>query len=104
MACARRRLASVFFLPRVMSFSARRWASLALCHVVVMDSCSKREVTRLRRRACRWAELRFRCRYLRAPPAMVGLAFLALVGGFSFFILFCVEDDELGVVEARDES
>lgn len=54
-----------------MSFSARRWASLALCQVVDMDSCSKREVTRLRRRACRWAEERDRCRYFMWPPAIV---------------------------------
>lgn len=35
-----------------------------------MDSCSKSEVTRLRRSACRWEDLRFKCRYLRAAPAI----------------------------------
>lgn len=68
---ARLRLDSVFFLPRVINFSASRWASLALGHVVVMDSCWKREVTRLRRRACRCDDFRLRWRYLVAPPAMV---------------------------------
>lgn len=51
--------------------SASRCASLALCHVVAIDSCSKREVTRLRRRACRWEDFRLRWRYLIAPPAIV---------------------------------
>lgn len=55
-----------------MSFSASRCASLALCHVVVMDSCVKSEVTRLRRRACRWEDFRLRCRYFGAPPAIEG--------------------------------
>lgn len=67
---ARRREAEVFFLPRVITFSARRWASFALAQVVLMLSCVIREVTRLRRRAWRWAEERERWRYLRAPPAM----------------------------------
>ena len=49
--CAFRRVADVFFLPRVTSFSARRWASLALGQVVLIDSWVKRDVTRLRRRA-----------------------------------------------------
>lgn len=47
------RLALVFFLPRVISFSANRCASLALGQVVFMDSWVMREVTRLRRRAWR---------------------------------------------------
>lgn len=47
------RLALVFFLPRVISFSASRCASLALGQVVFMDSWVMREVTRLRRRAWR---------------------------------------------------
>jgi len=68
---ALRRLASVFFFPSVISFSARRCASLALGHVVEMDSCVKRDVTRLRRRACRWEDLRPRWRYFIAPPAML---------------------------------
>ena len=51
--CAFARLALVFLLPRVISFSASRWASLALGQVVFMDSWVMREVTRLRRRAWR---------------------------------------------------
>lgn len=35
-----------------------------------MDSCVMSEVTRLRRRACRCEEVRFRCRYFTAPPAI----------------------------------
>ena len=35
-----------------------------------MDSWVMREVTRLRRRAWRWEELRFRWRYFRSPPAI----------------------------------
>lgn len=31
----------------------------------------KREVTRLRSKACRWDDFRPRCRYFRAPPAIV---------------------------------
>lgn len=69
-ACAFPRLTSVFFFPNVMSFSASRWASFALGHVVLMDSCSKSEVTRFRSSACRCEDLRSRCLYLRAPPAM----------------------------------
>jgi hypothetical protein len=57
---ARRRLALLFFLPSVISFSARRCASLAFGHVVVMLSWVMRDVTRLRRRACLWEEERFR--------------------------------------------
>lgn len=72
MASALRFAASVFFLPSVISFSASRCASLALGQVVLMDSWVKSEVTRLRRRAWRWEDLRSRWRYLRAPPAMVG--------------------------------
>ena len=72
MAVAALREAVVLRLPRVMSRSARRWASLALGHVVEIDSCSIREVTRLRRRAMRWEEVRFRWRCLSAPPAMMG--------------------------------
>lgn len=36
-----------------------------------MDSCLNSDVSRLRRRACRCAELRLRCRYFVAPPAIV---------------------------------
>lgn len=57
-------------LARVMSFSARRWASLAFAYEVWIDSCLIRDVTRLRRRACRCAELRLKCRYLTRPPAI----------------------------------
>lgn len=64
--------AGVLRLARVMSLSARRWASLALGQVVLMLSCWISDVTRLRRRAIRWEDLRPRCRCLRAPPAMVG--------------------------------
>lgn len=52
-----------------------------------MDSCVKSEVTRLRRRAWRCEDLRFRCRYLRAPPAMVfgffgeGVGWVIWLGG-----------------------
>lgn len=53
---AERLLASVFFLPNVINFSASLCASFALCHDVEMDSCSMRDVTRLRRSALRWAE------------------------------------------------
>jgi hypothetical protein len=52
----------VFFLPSVISFSARRCASLALAKVVDMDSLAMRDVTRFRRRARRCAESRLRCR------------------------------------------
>src|SRR5436190_17569372 len=71
---ALRRLASVFFLPSVTSFSASRCASLALCQGGEMDSCSKSDVTRFRSMACRWAELRLKCRYFIWPPAMVAPA------------------------------
>jgi len=73
MLSARRLLASVFFFPSVMSFSARRWASFALGQVVVMDSWVKREVTRLRRRAWRCAEVRPRWRYFMRPPAIAAV-------------------------------
>lgn len=53
-------LASVFFLPRVMSFSASLWASFALCHDVDMVSCLKRDVTIFRKRACLCEEERER--------------------------------------------
>jgi hypothetical protein len=62
MLCARCRAALVFRLPRVMSFSAMRWASFALGQVVRIDSFSIRDVTRLRRRAMRWEDLRPRWR------------------------------------------
>ncbi len=68
---ALRLLALVFFFPSVISFSASRWASLALGQVVLMDSWVMREVTRLRRRACRCEDLRFRWRYFMAPPAIM---------------------------------
>lgn len=55
---ALRLLASVFFFPSVINFSARRCASLALGHVVVMVSCVKSDVTRFRSRALRCAEVR----------------------------------------------
>jgi hypothetical protein len=63
-------LASVFFFPRVMSFSASLCASLALGYVVDIDSCVKRDVTRLRRRACLCEDVRPRCRYFNLAPAM----------------------------------
>lgn len=66
-----RRVASLSRLARVMSFSAMRCASLALCHVVWMDSYLMSEVTRLRSSAWRCAELRLRCRYLVSPPAIL---------------------------------
>lgn len=62
MPCAFCLAALVFLFPRVMSFSAMRWASLARGHVVRIDSVSMREVTRLRRRAERWEDLTPRCR------------------------------------------
>lgn len=71
MPCARARVASVFFLPSVMIFSASRCASLALGHVVEIVSRVKSDVTRLRSSACRCADDRFRCRYFIAPPAMM---------------------------------
>jgi hypothetical protein len=67
---ARLLLASVFFFPSVMSLSASRWASLALGYVVDIDSCLKRDVTRLRRRACLCEDVRPRCRYFNLAPAM----------------------------------
>jgi hypothetical protein len=69
---ALRRAVSLSRLARVMSFSAMRCASLALCHVVWMDSYLMRDVTKFRSSACRCAELRLRCRYLVRPPAIVG--------------------------------
>jgi hypothetical protein len=60
MAWARDLVALVFFFPSVMSFSAKRCTSLALARDVLILSCSIRDVTMLRRRACRWAELRER--------------------------------------------
>jgi hypothetical protein len=44
-------LASVFFLPKVINFSAKRWASCALGHVVDIVSFLKRDVTRFLSRA-----------------------------------------------------
>lgn len=75
----------MFFFAKVITFSANRWASFAFGHVVEMDSCVKREVTRLRSKACRWDDFRPRCRYFRAPPAIVrgGAA-----GGVFFFLSF----------------
>lgn len=64
------RPAGVFFLLIVISFSAILCASFALANVVVIDSCLMRDVTRLRRRACRCAESRLRWRKL-GPGAMV---------------------------------
>jgi hypothetical protein len=63
-------LASVFLFPRVMSCSASLCASLALGYVVDIDSCVKRDVTRLRRRACLCEDVRPRCRYFNLAPAM----------------------------------
>lgn len=83
---AERLLASVFFLPRVMSLSATRWASFALCHVVEMDSCSMSDVTRFRSSALRCAEFLLKCRYLIAPPAMI----YALRRRFSLLQVSCV--------------
>lgn len=76
---AERLLASVFFFPSVINFSASLCASFALCHVVEMDSCSMRDVTRLRRSALRCAESLLRCRYFVRPPAIA-----AVCGGSSF--------------------
>ena len=76
---AERLLASVFFLPNVINFSASLCASFALCHDVEMDSCSMRDVTRLRRSALRWAESLLKWRYFVRPPAMV-----VVCGGASF--------------------
>ena len=77
---AERLLASVFFLPNVINFSASLCASFALCHDVEMDSCSMRDVTRLRSSALRWAESLLKCRYFVRPPAMV----VVVCGGASF--------------------
>jgi len=77
---AERLLASVFFLPNVINFSASLCASFALCHDVEIDSCSMRDVTRLRRSALRWAESLLKCRYFVRPPAMV----VVVYGGVSF--------------------
>jgi hypothetical protein len=54
----------------VMSFSAHRWASFALCHVVFIDSCLNNDVTRFRSNAFRCAECRLSVLYLINPPAM----------------------------------
>lgn len=86
MAIALRLLVSLFRFARVISFSARRWASFALGQVVWMDSCFTRDVTRLRSRACRCAESRLRCRYLTRPPAMLSVFVRSGVGfGYWFF-------------------
>ena len=69
--CALVLAALVFRLPSVISFSAMRCVSLALGHVVVMDSCSIKDVTRLRSNACRCDDFRLRCLYLGALPAIV---------------------------------
>lgn len=69
----------MFFFPSVMSFSASRCASLALGHVVVIDSCLNSEVTRFRNNACRWDDFRLRCRYLGALPAMVVVVVVVVV-------------------------
>lgn len=55
----------------MISLSANRCASLALCHVVWMDSFLTSDVTRLRSKACRCAEVRPRCLNLVKPPAIV---------------------------------
>jgi hypothetical protein len=64
MPCAFCLAALVFLLPSVMSFSTMRWASLARGHVVRIDSVSMSDVTRLRKRAERWEDLRLRWRCL----------------------------------------
>lgn len=64
-------LASVFFFPSVTSFSASLCASFAFGYVVDIDSCRKRDVTRFRRSACLWEDVRPRWRYFMRPPAMV---------------------------------
>jgi hypothetical protein len=58
-------------LPSVINFSASLCASFALGHDVEIDSCSMRDVTRLRRSALRWAESLLKWRYLVRPPAIV---------------------------------
>jgi len=70
---AERLLASVFFFPNVINFSASLCASFALCHDVEIDSCSMSDVTRFRRSALRWAELLLKWRYLVRPPAIVAI-------------------------------
>lgn len=76
------RVFSVFLFASVINLSASRWASLALGHVVEMASCLMRDVTRLRSSACRCDDLRPKCRYLRAPPAiLVGRGGLKRGGG-----------------------
>lgn len=60
----------MFFFPSVISFSASRCASFALCQVVDIASCSNSDSTRLRRSACRCDELRDKCLYFMCPPAM----------------------------------
>jgi hypothetical protein len=63
-------LASVFFFPNVINFSASRCASFAFGHVVDIDSCVNNEVTRFRSRACLCAEDRPRCLYFNRAPAI----------------------------------
>lgn len=70
-------------MPSVINFSASLCASFALCHDVEIDSCSMRDVTRLRRSALRWAESLLKWRYLVRPPAIV-----AVCGGVSFYVWF----------------
>lgn len=48
----------------------------------------KREVTRFRSKACRWDDFRPRCRYFRAPPAIVGSPEGWGGGGFFSFLFF----------------
>jgi len=69
-------LASVFFFPRVMSFSASLCASFALGYVVDILSCVNKLVTKFRSRACLWEDLRPRWRYfymvqVRSDPSGV---------------------------------
>lgn len=81
-------LASVFFLPRVMSFSASLCASFALGYVVDIDSCWKRDVTRFRRSACLCAEDLPKWRYFMRPPAiMVCVVEGLLPGRFDYGLL-----------------
>ena len=58
--CALLLLASVFLFASVTIFSASRCASFAFGHVVDIDSCSNREVTKFRRSAFRCDDLRER--------------------------------------------
>lgn len=73
MPCAFLLAVSLFRFANVISLSASRCVSFAFAHVVRMLSCLTSDVTKLRSSACRWAELRLKCRYLTRPPAILFL-------------------------------